>query len=197
MATRFAVATGNFSSGATWDNGVVPTSADDLYANGRTVTIDGTYTVQTIRNTVSPVLVPDIATPAMTSNVTPSGVAFASSTSAGAPWQAFNQDGLTTTFWQSNVANTGILGYQFPSGKVIKRYATKLGATGLPTSWTFQGSNDGTTYTTLETVTGAPATAYTSGILANTTSYTYYRINITAVATAGQTPAIVEFEMQE
>ena len=197
MAVRFAVATGNFSSGATWDNGAVPTSADDLYANNRTVTIDGPYTVQTIRNTASPVLVPNIATPAMTSNVTPSGVAFASSTSAGAPWQAFNQDGLTTTFWQSNTANTGILGYQFPSGKVIRRYATKLAASGVPTSWTFQGSNDGTTYTTLETVTGAPATAYTSGVLANTTSYTYYRINITAVATAGQSPALVEFEMTE
>ena len=197
MAIRFAVATGNFSNGATWDNGAVPTSADDLYANNRTVTIDGPYTVQTIRNTASPVLVPNIATPAMTSNVTPSGTAFASSTSAGAPWQAFNQDGLNTTFWQSATSNTGILGYQFPSGKVIRRYATKLAASGVPTSWTFQGSNDGTTYTTLETVTGAPATAYTSGILANTTSYTYYRINITAVATAGQGPALVEFEMTE
>ena len=197
MATRFAVATGNFSSGATWDNGAVPTSSDDIYANNFTITINGPYTVQTIRSTASPVLVPNIATPAMTSNVTPSGTAFASSTSAGAPWQAFNQDGLTTTFWQSNTANTGILGYQFTSGKVIRRYATKVGSTGLPTAWTFQGSNDGTTYTTLETVTGAPATAYTSGILANTTSYTYYRINITAVATAGQTPAIAEFEMTE
>jgi len=197
MATRFAIATGNYSNTAIWDNGAVPTSADDVYANGFTVTINGTYTNQSIRNTTPPVLVPNIATPAMTSNVTPSGVAFASSTSAGAPWQAFNQDGLTTTFWQSNTANTGILGYQFPSGKVIKRYATKLGSTGLPTSWTFQGSNDGIIYTTLETVTGGPGTAYTSGILANTTSYTYYRINIIAVATAGQAPAIVEFEMTE
>lgn len=196
MATRFAVATGNFSNGAIWDNGAVPTSADDLYANNFTVTINGTYTVQTIRNTLSPVLVPNISTPAMTSNVTPSGTAFASSTSSGAPWQAFNQDGSTATFWQSAVANTGILGYQFTSGKVIKRYATKTAATGMPTSWTFQGSNDGTTYTTLETVTGAPATAYTSGILANTTSYTYYRINITAAASGGA-PAIADFEMTE
>jgi hypothetical protein len=204
MATRFAVANGNFSSGATWDNGTVPTSADDVYSNGRTVTIDGTYTVQTIRSTLSAVSVPDIATPAMTSNITPSGVVFASSTNgANAPWIAFNQDNSGATFWQSGTANTGILGYQFTSGKVIKRYSIRMNSLGVPTyptAWTFQGSNDGTTYTTLETVTGnviSIGSSYISGILANTTSYTYYRINITAVNTAGQLPTISEFEMTE
>jgi hypothetical protein len=204
MAVRFAIATGNFSNAAIWDNGAVPTSDDDLYANNRTVTIDGTYTVQTIRNTLSPIIVPNIATPAMTSNNTPSGTAFASSVAgANAAWIAFNQDGLGTTIWQSAVANTGILGYQFPSGKVIKRYVIKgfsSASVGNPSSWTFQGSNDGTTYTTLETVTSysMPAnTNYTSGILANTTSYTYYRINVTAVQAAGNAPYISEFEMTE
>jgi hypothetical protein len=201
MATRFAVATGNFSNGAIWDNGAVPTSDDDLYANNRTVTIDGTYTVQTIRNTISPVLLPNIATPAMTSNNTPSGLAFASSSGANVPWNAFSQDAATTS-WQSATANTGILGYQFPSGKIIKRYSIRMqSATGsYPTTWTFQGSNDGITYTTLETVIlfSIPQSGnYTSAILANTTSYTYYRINITAVNTLGQNPSIAEFEMTE
>lgn len=204
MATRYAVATGNFNNGAIWDNGSVPTSTDDLYANNFTITINGTYTVQTIRNTASPVLVPNIATPAMTSNVTPSGTAFASSVNGvNSAWLAFNQDGLGTTFWQSGVANTGILGYQFPSGKVIKRYCVKAITTttpSIPTAWTFQGSNDGTTYTTLETVTAAGIPLggnYTSGILANTTSYTYYRLNITAVTTLGSQPSIADFEMTE
>ena len=204
MATRFAIATGNFSSGATWDNGVVPTSADDLYANNFTVTINGPYTVQTIRNTLPPVLVPNIATPAMTSNVTPSGVAFASSvTGVSVAWNAFSQDNLFNVVWQSGTVNAGILGYQFPSGKVIRRYVIKgysLSAVGNPSTWTFQGSNDGTTYTTLETVTAysMPTNGnYTSSILANTTSYTYYRINITAVQTAGTAPYISEFEMTE
>jgi hypothetical protein len=201
MALRYAVASGNFSNGATWDNGAVPTSADDLYANGFTVTIDGTYTVQTIRNTTSPVLLPNIATPAMTSNNTPSGLVFASSSNANVPWNAFSQDTATTS-WQSGTANTGILGYQFPSGKIIKRYSIRMqSATGsYPTTWTFQGSNDGITYTTLETVIlfSIPINGnYTSGILANTTSYTYYRINITAVNTLGQNPSIAEFEMTE
>lgn len=204
MAIRFAVASGNFSNGVIWDNGAVPTSSDDLYANNRTITIDGPYTVQTIRNTTTPVLVPDIATPVMTSNVTPSGVAFASSSNGGSlPWIAFNQDGPSTTFWQSGTTNSGILGYQFPSGKIIKRYSIRMNTSGVatyPTAWTFQGSNDGTTYTTLETVTGnviSIGSSYVSGILANTTSYIYYRINITAVNTAGQLPTISEFEMTE
>jgi len=203
MATRFAVATGNYSNTAIWDNGAVPTSADDVYANNFTVTIDGTYTAQSIRNTATNTLVPNIATPAMTSNNTPSGTAFASSVYlTNAAFNAFNQDNFTS-WWQSNIANTGVLGYQFPSGKVIKRYCIK-GYSGTannnPTSWTFQGSNDGTTYTTLETVTLYTMVSggnYTSGVLANTTSYTYYRINILATTNVTLQPVVSEFEMTE
>jgi hypothetical protein len=203
MATRYAVATGNYSNTAIWDNGAVPTSADDVYANNFTVTIDGTYTAQSIRNTATNTLVPNIATPAMTSNNTPSGTAFASSANgANAAWNAFSQDGFTT-IWQCTTANTGILGYQFPTGKVIKRYHIKgysINAAGNPSTWTFQGSNDGTTYTTLETVTAfsmPTSGTYTSGVLANTTSYTYYRINILAVQTLGNAPYVSELEMTE
>jgi hypothetical protein len=58
MAVRYAVATGNWSNTATWNGGTLPTSADDVYANTFTVTIDGTYTVLSIRNTsnASPVI---------------------------------------------------------------------------------------------------------------------------------------------
>jgi hypothetical protein len=51
MALRYAVATGNWSNTATWDGGTLPTSADDVFSNGFTVTIDGTFTVLSIRNT--------------------------------------------------------------------------------------------------------------------------------------------------
>ena len=202
MATRFAVATGNFSNTAIWDNGAVPTSSDDVYANNFTVTINGTYTVQTIRNTLPPVIVPNIATPAMTSNTTPSGVAFASSSQGvSLPWVAFNQDNNNAIGWQGAVGNSGILGYQFTSGKIIKRYVIKSGgnAANVPTAWTFQGSNDGITYTTLETIISGGLVAnsnYTSGILANTNSYTYYRLNITSTQGAA-TPFVAEFEMTE
>lgn len=58
MATRYAVATGNWSNTATWDGGTLPTSADDVYANNKTVTIDQNITVVSLRNAAvaSPVI---------------------------------------------------------------------------------------------------------------------------------------------
>ena len=51
MANVKAVATGNWGNTSTWDGGVLPTSADDVFANGFTITIDSTFTVLSIRNT--------------------------------------------------------------------------------------------------------------------------------------------------
>lgn len=51
MAVRWAVANGNWSNTATWDGGTLPTSADDVHANGQTVTIDQNITVLTLRTT--------------------------------------------------------------------------------------------------------------------------------------------------
>jgi hypothetical protein len=50
MAVRWAVQNGNWSNTATWDGGTLPTSADDVYADGKTVTIDQDVTVLSIRN---------------------------------------------------------------------------------------------------------------------------------------------------
>lgn len=51
MATRYAVANGNWSATATWDGGTLPTAADDVHANNRTVTIDQNVTVLSLRTT--------------------------------------------------------------------------------------------------------------------------------------------------
>ena len=53
MALRYAVASGNWSNTATWDGGTLPTASDDVFSNGFTVTIDGTFTVLSIRNTLN------------------------------------------------------------------------------------------------------------------------------------------------
>ena len=53
MAFRYAVATGNWSNTATWDGGTLPTASDDVFSNGFTVTINGTFTVLSIRNTLN------------------------------------------------------------------------------------------------------------------------------------------------
>lgn len=53
MAVRFAVASGNWSSTATWNGGTLPTSADDVYANGFSVTINQNVTVVSLNTTAT------------------------------------------------------------------------------------------------------------------------------------------------
>lgn len=51
MTLRYAVANGNWSAPATWDGGTLPGVGDDVYANGKTVTIDQDVTVLSVRTT--------------------------------------------------------------------------------------------------------------------------------------------------
>lgn len=210
MAKRFAIATGNWSDTSTWDNGAVlgiPTSSDDVWANGQTVNINQSFILNSINNSggstnttgLSAPMVTNCAIPTMTSFTTPEGYAFASSyTTGGEPWRAFDSSVLG---WVSGTTNTGSLGYQFPTAKNIKRYAIRAGDTlgRNPSRWTFEGSNDGTTYTILDTVTSSIALegVYISTLLANTSSFSYYRLNVGATTTAGQLPVTRELEMTE
>lgn len=50
MATVLAIASGNWTSTSTWTGGVVPGAGDVAVANGKTVTINASVTVQEIRN---------------------------------------------------------------------------------------------------------------------------------------------------
>jgi hypothetical protein len=192
MATRFAVKTGVWSDTTVWDNGALPTSSDTVYPNGFVVTLDQDVTIESLNNNISNVAIPNIATPIMTSNTQPTGTVI-SSNNSGTAYYAFGQDNNQSLYWSSGVVNTGWLGYTFSTGKVIKRYFIRQGNinASVPKTWTFEGSNDGfaTAGVILDTVAsfiGAANTNYTSVLLANTTSYTSYRINITAT----QSPAI-------
>lgn len=51
MAERWAVASGNASSTATWNGGTLPTVFDDVYANGYTVTLNQSVSWLSVRNT--------------------------------------------------------------------------------------------------------------------------------------------------
>lgn len=53
MANVYATKTGNWSDTTVWNTGSLPTSADDVYSNTFTVTIDQNVTVQSIRNTAA------------------------------------------------------------------------------------------------------------------------------------------------
>ncbi len=211
MANYRAISNGNWSSLAIWQDdslgyfsasSVLPTTADDVYSNNFTVTIDGTRNASTIRNTAftPPTNLGAMSIPQMSSNTTPSGAAAASSVSGTAAWNAFDRN--TGTGWSTaNTVTTGWLSYNFPTGKIIKRYgwfASIFGSTN-PRTWTFEGSNNGSTWVVLDTqtaFTSGASTFYSFDISANTTSYTYYRINISAVNGGGNI-AIQELEMSE
>jgi len=211
MPKRFAITTGNWSDTSTWDSGDVlgiPTSSDDVWANGSTVNINQSFIVNSLNNSgtttnttgMSAPMVTQNAIPMMTSFTTPEGLAFGSSyRNAGEePWKVF--DG-TAGSWVSNTTNSGSIGYQFTSPKNIKRYAWRAADTVArnPSRWTFEGSNDNTTYTVLETVTSSLAAeaVYVSSLLANTASFSFYRMNISAVNTLNNLPVIRELEMTE
>jgi len=196
----FAITNGNFGSASTWDTGIVPTGSENAYANGFTIQVNGTQSCGVVRNDASDYYLPNTAIPIMTSSTSPSGIVSASSQVVGLEgWRAFDRN--TTTVWQTaGGVTSATLTYQFPSTRVIKRYMWKASSTATtPRDFTFQGSNDGSSFTTLDTQTAINVGTngiFTSSLLANTTAYLYYRLSITT--NNGATAIVVtEFEMTE
>ncbi|WP_336761653.1 SPRY domain-containing protein [Paenibacillus sp. USHLN196] len=146
--------------------------------------------------------------PVMTSNTSPQGVASSSTfTSTREPWRAFDGELIgTANAWQATTnATTGYLSYRFVDKKVINQYAV----TGLyqnptfsPKNWTFEGSNDGISWTVLDTrsnITNWSPTAIPSTNIYtfdNNIAYYYYRINVTANGGAANL-GIQELQMME
>jgi hypothetical protein len=148
--------------------------------------------------------------PLMTSNTVPSGVASASTALANAAaFGAFDRTTTLTTTdtrWLTSPSGTltGWLRYDFGSGnaKVITHYAVSAAGPTLnraPKTWTFEGSNNGSTWTTLQTVTNEPAFTVIGETrtypTSNTTAYQYYRINVSVNQGATDYVAIAELSM--
>jgi hypothetical protein len=196
MANKFAIATGNWNNTAIWNDSVVPTTGDNVWANSFTVTLNQDVDVNSLRSDISPVILPFNPIPLMTDNITPSGTASAGTNDVNA-FNVFDQDALTSWTSVAGLGTTAWVSYQLTSGVVAKRYyiLRPTITTNRPTGWLFQGSNDGSSWTTLDTVVGDVTTGgYTSGTLANTTSYTYYRILVNTVS-AGANAQIFTFEI--
>lgn len=151
-----------------------------------------TYVNAAMTNTYAPV---DLITqtPAMTGLTTPSGTASATSSFVNEePWRAFDRS--TSSFATFGTGSGGYLRYDFGSGnsKIINFYSMIGFRSGIgersPKTWTLEGSNNGTTWTTLDTQTNAPAwTANESRTYktSNTTAYRYYQINVSAIQAGG------------
>lgn len=196
MALRAAIASGNWSNPAIWNNGVLPVAGDIVASNGFTVTIDQNINASFLTNRVqSPVVI----YPAMTSNTTPSGIVTASGIfSASFPaWNAFDQ--VTFNNWLSNLP-TGWVAYEFTSPKIVQIYQMvppgNNAPGSVPRNWTFEAW-DGSSWVVLDTVTGNSGTATVSRTISNTTAYIKYRINITLNNGDGSYTGVTELRMYE
>ena len=129
--------------------------------------------------------------PDMTSNTAPSGVASASSQDGSFdPWKAMNDSNADELdCWISEYPSSlpAWLQYQFTSGKTIQRYTITSRKhppldTEHPMDWTLQGSNNGSDYDVLDTQTDEEfgVNEKKTYSFSNSTSYIYYRLNITA-----------------
>jgi hypothetical protein len=108
-------------------------------------------------------------------------------------------DGLATTKWTINT-QAGSITYKLPVGVRIQRYTLTVPAgnpNNNPKTWTLQGSNNGSSFTTIHTVTGNTWTAgdYESQEFTVTSPnfYLYYKLDITANVGATSATQLAEF----
>jgi hypothetical protein len=206
MPTRWAVINGDNNNVSTWNDGGtlgLPTSADSVFTNGFTVNMVADATYISMSNSAR---ARDIATPAMTANNAPSPfVAAASSILAGSDaFRAFDRVYTTSTGWATATnTTTGWLSMDFGTSVIIDAYTIFGGDVQAinPRNWTFEGSANNTTWTTLHTVTLgagiAASSSYSSGSISNPTAYRYYRINISLNGGSATRVGITELELYQ
>lgn len=146
--------------------------------------------------------------PTMSSNTAPTGVAAASSifNASFDAFHAFDGNPTINNKWVAvNGTTTGNVSYDFGAGnpKIITHYSVTAVPSDenlpnrAPKNWTFEGSNNGSSWTTIDTQTNQ--TTWTQGekrtyTTSNTTSYRYYRINVSANNGDANNLAIAELE---
>jgi len=113
-------------------------------------------------------------------------------------------DNNVDTFWTDINGAPWWWKYDFGVGvtKVVTGYAINAGIypTNNPGSWTFEGSNDDSDWTVLDTQSEIKTNTFqwmSFDIYSNYTAYRYYRFNITANQSAGSVGFLAEVEFYE
>jgi alpha-tubulin suppressor-like RCC1 family protein len=154
-----------------------------------------------------------------TSTWTISGASYGNGTYVATSAQSIHSWNTYTVFdknlngdsWHTSNGNTtGTLKIQFPVSMVLGSYSLYHRTTGDtnmgPKDWTIEGSNDGSTWTIIDTQTtqdmssyGSSANGYirTYTVSGNTTKYSYYRIVVTANNGQGNYLSIGEWKIFE
>ncbi len=135
-----------------------------------------------------PVAYPTVA---MTSDTTPAPYVSSASSSFSATyaaWKAFNKNVSSepNSWITANTITTGWVKINLGSAITIRKYSITsnyIRLTDEPKNWTFEGSNNDSTWTVLDTQVNQTWSA-TSTVrdfpINNSTPYLYYRLNITA-----------------
>jgi hypothetical protein len=182
-ATSYTVSRSTISGGPseTIASGVTGSSyTDTSVTNGTTYYYTVTATNSAGTSVGSPV---DSATPFHPMvNVATGGIATDSGNTSGA-MRAFDHNTGTGWFYRGP---TGWLQYDLGHTELVERYTIRS-ASGLaardPKDWQLQGSNDGSTWTTLDTQSNqafAKRLELKTYAIANPSFYRYYRLNVTA-----------------
>lgn len=114
--------------------------------------------------------------------------------------KAFVHDGLKDTAWTINT-QAGWIQYQLSTATRMETYDITIPAgntTRNPANWTIQGSNNGSSFTTIDTVTGNTWTDdyETQTFTVDTPgSYLYYRLDITVNAGAVANTQVAEWNL--
>ena len=144
-------------------------------------------------------------TPTMTSNTAPSGEASASTELTGTGREAFKAiDKNINTVWTTNSVPTGFLKYDLGTGlsKITRQYtvtASSVAPEESPLEWAFEGSNDNSAWTILNTQTSQTtwsASEKRTFQFTNTGNFRYHRLNISSSNDATFI-TIAEWEMME
>jgi hypothetical protein len=141
--------------------------------------------------------------PAMTSNTAPSGVVNCTNGYGGSvdAYLIFDKNTANSKSFNGAVFT---ISYQFPDKRIIRRYSVTGATAGYtdrsPKTWTFQGSNDGTNWTTLDTQasqTGWAGKEVRTFDCSSVGSYLHYRWNVTANNGNGSYSEVGECYMYE
>jgi lysophospholipase L1-like esterase len=132
----------------------------------------------------------DVAPHNMTSNTLPTPYVASASSEYDATYKAFNVfDGSATTYWVSTTSLPAQLKLDLGSSgaQTVRSFAIKAGdashVTQAPKDFTFEGSNDNSTWVTLRTLTGQigwAAGEVRAFSCVSAASYRYYRLNVSA-----------------
>lgn len=156
-----------------------------LWIRGKDLgTVGAAMTTWTDQSGVGSTVTATTGTVCDSADVTPVGTLASSEFAAGNnAAKAFN--GLSTDAWITASTTTGWIRATLSTAMVATSYTVSafLGQTGrMASAWQFQGSNDGSAWTTLDTQTGQTTwTVLTKAYdFSNSTAYLYYRLNVTA-----------------